>query len=850
MNPVSLQVTAEFKFRRAVACRPNRRFAEWGTLMTSFLADIRYAVRMFWKNPSFTFAVLAALTLGIGANTAIFSVVNAVLLKPLTYPDADRIVQFLNTSREGGEFPGASATKFHIWQEQSSVFQDVAAYDFSGKGLNLTGAVPEQVHGVHVSEAYFRLFGARTILGRTFTPEEDQPHGGNLVVLSYGFWKRKFGADPHIIGRTISLSGEAYTILGVIGQEFESDPAADLWLPFQFPPNSTDQAHYFTSAGRLKPGVSLSQANAQLKLAYNEFRRRYPDADSNSSFAAKPLKDSIVGNIRKSLIILIVAVSFVLLIACANVANLLMVRAAGRKREFAIRAALGARRIRVISQLLVESILLALTGGALGLGLGFVGVRWLLSVRPGAIPRIGEDGAGVSIDWRVALFTIGVSVLTGILFGLIPAIGASRPDLSTTMNEGGSRSGFGLLQSKARSLLIVSEVGLALVLVVGAGLLIRTFIALRMVQPGFDGHNVITLEMALNGPRFEETAGVAQLVRDSRDQIGSIPGVEEVAVSNTLPLNGGFGLPFIIVGRPLKGPATGGAEWKATSPGYFNALRIPILRGRDFTVSDVGGAPPVVIISVAFAKTNWKKGEDPIGQQLIIGKGVGPEFEEPTRTIIGIVGDVHDGALDQPADPVMIIPLSQMPDGITKLNSHVGPISWIIRTHSDPHQFMPAVTEKLRVASGGFPVAHIRTMDEITIRSTARQDFNMLLLSIFGFAALMLAAIGIYGLMAYTVAQRVREIGIRMALGADRTHIRNMMVWQGMRLALAGVVLGVAGAFALTRLIASSLYGVKSWDPAVFILVPTLLCSVALAATWMPAVRASRLDPMKALRID
>ena len=821
-----------------------------GTTLATLLADIRQAVRMFWKSPAFTLAVLGALALGIGADIAIFSVVNAVLLKPLTYPDPDRIVQFLNTSRDG-EFPGASATKFHVWQAQTSVVQDVAAYDFSGKGLNLTGTVPEQIHGVHVSEAYFRLFGARMFLGRTFTPQEDMPHGGNLVVLSYGFWKRKFGGDPGIVGRTLSLSGEPYTILGVTNQDFVTDPEADVWLPFQFPPNSTDQAHYFTAAGRLKPGVSLEQAKAQMKLAYGEFKRLYPDADPKSGFSMKPLKDAIVGDMRKSLLVLIGAVSFVLLIACANVANLLMVRAAGRKREFAIRAAMGARRARMIAQLLTESILLALVGGALGLGLGFAGVRWLLSISPGGIPRIGEDGAGVTIDWRVALFTIAVSIVTGILFGLMPAFGASRPDLAATMNEGGSRSGFGLRQSKARSLLIVSEVGLALVLLVGAALLIRTFIALHRVQPGFDAHNVITMEMALNGPRYEKTAGVAQLIHESRDRIRAIPGVEEVAVSNTLPLDGGFGLPFIVVSRPLKdGPYHGGGEWKATSPGYFAALHIPIVRGRDFTVNDVAGAPPVVLISEAFAKKNWKKDENPVGQQLLIGKGVGPEFEEPARTIIGIVGDVHDGALDEPVNEVMIIPLAQMADGVMALNSRIGPLIWVVRTRTEPHQVIPAVTEQLRNASGGFPTAHIRTMDEITMRSTARQNFNMLLLSIFGFSALALAAIGIYGLMAYSVTQRVREIGIRMALGADRRHIRRMVVWQGMRLALAGVVLGTGAAFGLTRLIASSLYGVKSWDPAVFITVPIVLSAVALAATWLPAVRASKLDPMKALRID
>jgi len=807
---------------------------------------------MFWKNPGFTLSVIAALALGIGADTAIFSVVNSVLLKPLTYPEPDRIIQFMLTSRndpDGG--PGASVTKFHNWQQQTNVFQDVAAYDFSGKGLNLTGGVPEQIHGVHVTEAYFRLFGARMELGRTFTPQEDLPHGGNVVVLSYGFWKRKYGADPQMVGKTISLSGEPYTVIGVTSRGFETDPAADVWLPFQFPPNSDDQAHYFMGAGRLKPGVTLEQAKAQLKVGYAEFKRKYPLADPDGGFSAQKLKDSIVAGVRKSLLVLIGAVSFVLLIACANVANLLMVRAAGRKREFAIRSAMGAQRSRMIRQLLTESVLLALMGGAIGLGLGFAGVRWLLSISPGDIPRIGENGAGVTVDWRVALFTIGVSLLTGILFGLFPAFGASRPDLAATMNEGGSRSGFGLRQSIARSVLIVSEVGLALVLLVGAALLIRTFIALRAVNPGYDSHNVLTMEMALTGARYEKTAGVAQLIRDSRERIKAIPGIEDVAVTNSVPLEGGFGLGFYVVGRPTtNGPNTGGAEWKATSPGYFATFRIPIVRGRDFSVNDDGAAPGVVIITEAMVKQYWKKGEDPIGQQIIIGKGVGPEFVEGPRTIIGICGDVRDGGLNNEPGALMVIPIAQMTDGVTLLNSRISPLTWVMRTHGDPHQVTAGVTEQLRDASGGFPVAHVRTMDEIVVRSTASQDFNMLLLTIFGVSALVLAAIGIYGLMAYSVTQRVREIGIRMALGADRQRIRRMVVWQGMRLAIAGVVLGVGAAFGLARLIASSLYGVKSWDPTVFVSVPIILSLVALLAVWVPAVRASRLDPMKALRID
>jgi len=819
--------------------------------VATLLADIRQALRMFAKNPGFTFAVVAALALGIGADTAIFSVVNAVLLKPLTYPEPDRIIQFLLTNHGDQGGPGASATKLHVWQEQTSVFQDVAAYDFSSKGLNLTGAVPEQIQGVHVTEAYFRLFGARMVLGRTFTPQEDLPHGGNVVVVSYGFWMRKFAGDPHAVGKAISLSGQPYTVLGVTAREFETDEATDVWLPFQFPPNSDDQAHYFVAAARLKPGVTLDQAKAQLKLAYAEFKRKYPEADPDGGFSAALLKDALVSDVRKSLLVLIGAVSFVLLIACANVANLLMVRAAGRKREFAIRAAMGAQRGRIIRQLLTESVLLALMGGAVGLGLGFAGVRWLLSIRPGGIPRIGENGAGVAIDWRVALFTLGVSIFTGILFGLIPAFGASRPDLARTMNESGSRSGFGLKQSKARSALIVTEVGLALVLLVGAALLIRTFIALRMVNPGYDTHNVLTMQMALTGDRYEKTAGVAQLVRDSRERVATIPGVEDVAVTNSLPLVGGFGLPFYIVGTPTtNGPNTGGAEWKGTSPGYFATFKIPILRGRDFTVNDDAAATGVAIITQAMQRQYWKKGEDPLGTQIIIGKGVGPEFTEPARTIVGIVGDVRDGGLSSDPGPLMIVPLAQMTDGLTQLNSRVAPLTWVMRTRVEPHQLAGAVQEQLRNASGGFPVAHIRTMDEVVERSTAREDFNMLLLTIFGIAALVLAAIGIYGLMAYSVTQRVQEIGIRMALGADRQHIRRMVVWQGMRLALAGVVLGVGAAFGLTRLIASSLYGVKSWDPTAFVIVPILLSVVALMATWMPAVRASRLDPMKALRIE
>jgi putative ABC transport system permease protein len=813
-----------------------------------FRGDLKHALRMFVQNPGFTIAVVAALALGIGADTAIFSVVNTVLLKPLSYPDPDRIVQFMNTYK-GGEDEGAAATEFEMWKQQTSAFQDVAAYSSTG-GMNLTGAVPEQVHGVHVSEAFFRLFGARFVEGRGFTPAEDSPHGGNVAVISGGLWKRKFGSDPQLAGKTISIASQPYTVVGVTSPDFDTDPSADLWIPYQFDPNTHDQAHYFLVAGRLKPGVTLEQGQAQLKLAYAEFRRKYKDASPDNNFSAKLLKDSVVSDVRSSLLVLIGAVSFVLLIACANVANLLMVRAAGRSREFAIRAALGAGRARIVRQLLTESVLLALTGGALGLALGLTGVRALLAVSPGDIPRIGEDGSAVGLDWRVAVFTLGISLLTGILFGLIPALNASKPDLSSSMKESSRGSGSSLRQNKARSLLVVSEVSLALVLLVGACLLIRTFIALRAVDPGFNSHNVWTCEMALNGSRFEKTAGVAEVIRDARSRLNAVPGVITAGATNSMPLLGGFGLPFIIVGKPHDGLATGGAGWMAVSAGYFDAFKIPLIRGRDFTDSDTTGSQGVAIINQAMANRYWKKGENPVGQQIIIGHGVGPEFEEPARLVIGIVGDVRDGGLNRNPEPKMVIPLAQLTDGLTELNSKVAPISWVVRTKLEPHQMTSILTDELRKASGGFPVARVRSMDEVVVGSTARQDFNMLLLTIFGASALILAAIGIYGLMAYSVQQRTQEIGIRMAMGADRSRITKMVVWQGMRLTLAGVVIGVGAAFGLTRLIASLLYGVKNWDPLVFVTVPVLLSAVALLAVWLPALRASKLNPMEALRTE
>lgn len=813
--------------------------------------DIRYAGRMLWRSPGFTATAIAALALGIGANTAIFTVVNTVLLQPLAYPEPDRLVQ-LELSSPQGNGNITSIPKFMVWREQRQVFQEVAAYDLGGPGVNLTGGDrPEQLKGVHVSAEFFQLFGARVVAGRTFSAEEDQPGGPPAVVLSGGLWRRRFGSDPNLVGRSIDLGGEPFLVIGILDARFKSDPPAEIYLPLKADPNSTDQAHYLRAAARLKPGVTLEQAKAGMKLAAEQFKRKFPvQTGPQESFTAEPLRDTVVGDVRKALLVLFGAVSFVLLIACANVANLLLARATIRRREIAIRAAIGAGRGRLMRQLLTESVLLSLIAGLLGLALGYFGVHGLLSLNPGNIPRVGEQGSEVTLDWRVLAFTLGVSVATGVLFGLIPALNASRTDLNITLKESGLRSGSGVRQNKARSILVVTEMVLAVVLLVGAALLIRTFGVLRSVDPGFDGHNVLTMEMSLTAARFNKAAAVDQLVRDAQRRVESLPGVLALASTCCLPLEGGFGLPLTIEGRPLtEGTAHGGASWRTVSPRYFEVFKIPLIRGRMFTDRDDGNAAGVVLINEGLAKQFWPKG-DPVGQRITIGKGVGPEFAEPPREIIGIVADVRDQGLDNNPDPIMYIPVAQVTDGVTALNNGIIPITWVIRTSVEPYSLSKEIQDELRMASGGLPVAHVRSMEQVRGESTSRTDFNMTLLVIFAGVALLLAAIGIYGLMAYSVQQRTQEIGVRMALGASAQDVRKMVVRQGMALALAGVLIGVAAAFGLTRLMASLLYGVTPRDPIAMTSVALLLVAVALAATYIPAQRASRVDPVVSLRYE
>jgi putative ABC transport system permease protein len=692
------------------------------TWLEDLWRDLRFASRSLAKTSGLTGIAILVIAVGIGVNTAVFSVINAVLLKPLTYPDPQSLMQLM-ISMPNGLFPIAGVPDFNIWRQQTGIFEKVAGYDSGAAGVNLTGGNnPEQVQAIHVTQDYFSMFGAPVIAGRTFTAAEDAPNGGRVVVLSYGLWKRRFGGDPKVVGTTIQLDAQPYLVVGVIGRSFVTDSPGDLWLPFQFNLNSQDMAGFFDVAARLKPGVTVQQANAQLALAADQYRRAFGEAilGREDSFRVMPLQESIVGDTRTPLLVLLGAVSFVLLIACANVANLLLAKASARKRELATRAALGAGRGQIVRQLLTESLLLSLSGGFCGLVIGFIGVRLLLRVNAGGLPRLGEDGGRVALDPNILLFTLGLSVLTGIIFGLIPAIAASHPNLAATLNESGSRSGVGFRSGKLRSTLVVTEMALALILVIGAALLVRTFLKLEAVDPGFDTHHVVTMAMSISGDRFQRTASVVQVVRDGTQRLKTVPGVVSASASCCLPLRGGLGVPFDIVGRPKGNAAsTGDGGYYSVSPGYFDTFKIPLLRGRIFTEQDDGSSPGVVMINEAMAKQYWPKG-DPLRDRLVTGVGMGPIFVEPPRQIIGIVGDTRDFALNRDAPPTMYFPISQMPDAMTALNSRVVPLWWAVRTSGDPHTPVAAMTAVLRNSSGGLPVAQILTMDEVVTRSTSR----------------------------------------------------------------------------------------------------------------------------------
>ena len=647
------------------------------------------------------------------------------------------------------------------------------------------------------------------------------------------------------------LNGEPFTVIGVLPTAFRSYPPADLYLPLQADPNTTNQGHYLSAAARLKPGIPLENANSQMKVAAERFRKEHPGSmGKEESAAAVPFQESMVGNVKLSLLVLLGAVALVLLIACANVANLLLARAADRSREIAIRGALGAGRWRIVRQLLTESMVLALAGGFLGLLIGIWGGRGLIAMSPTDLPRAAELAGSAMLDWRVLLFTMGVALLTGLLFGLFPALEISRTDLNSKLKESSSRQGTGR-HHYARNGLVVIEIAMALVLLIGASLLIRTFASLRQVDAGFNPDRVLAFETSLAGIKYSKTEQVELMTREAVRRIETVPGVVAAAIVPFLPLEGGFGLGFDIPGRPLPPgqQSTGGAGWMYVSEQYFRALEIPLRRGRLFTERDTKNSPPVVIVNEAFAKKYWPKG-NPIGERIEIGKGMGPDFAEGPREVVGIIGDVKEYGLGNPAPEVMYIPVAQLKDSFMMLNNKIIPLSWIVKTAVDPLTLSAQIQKQVLAADGQLAVARVRTVNKVVSEATARQDFNMKLLSIFAGIALLLAAIGVYGMLSYSVRQRSQEIGIRMALGAQGGDVLRMVVRQGMLMVGAGIVLGLAGAFGLSRLITAMLYGVKPYDPLTFGIVASVLALTALVACWIPARRATRVDPLEALRYE
>jgi len=835
----------------AQALQPSLELIErkGGMRMESLLQDLRFGARMLLKNLGFTLIAVLTLALGIGANSAIFSVVNSVLLRQPPYPEPQRLVMVWSDrpqlqARTGmTEFP-VSAADFTDWRDQNQGFEQIAA--FHSQSLNLTGGGEPEVLGVvRASVNLFALLGVEVRHGRVFLPEEDQPGASRVAVLSDGLWQRRFGADPKIIGQTISLNNEPYTVVGVAPPDFQFPRKAelpagfgfprevDLYIPLALTPEQRNNRgrHYLAVIARLKPQTGFEQAQAEMVGIAGRLERQYPDLNRNKSVRLVAFHQQVVGKARSGLLTLLGAVGFVLLIACANVANLLLARAAARQKEMAIRAALGAGRPRVIRQLLTESLLLATSAGALALLLAVWGVDLLRTILPDNLP--GADEVGV--DHRVFGFTLVVSLGAGILFGLIPALQASRTDINETLKEGGRSSGGGG-HNRFRGLLVVAEIALALALLVGAGLMLRSFVRLMSVDPGLDPQNVLTMDIRLLRSKYPPPQQAA-FFRQLLERLRALPGVQSVGAVYPLPLSGAEeGMGFGIEGRPPLPPGerrNAGPRW--VSPDYFKALKIQLLKGRVFTEGDGSDTPPVLVINEAMARQYWPN-EDPIGSRVSFNSR---DNQPIWREIVGVVKDVRHTALDKEPRPQMYFPFTQFPSAFMTL---------VARTDGDPLGLVAAVRGEVQAIDRDQPISNIHTMEELVAGSVSQRRFNLLLLGVFAGVALLLAAVGIYGVMSHSVEQRRHEIGVRMALGAQTRDVQLLIIRRGMALALLGVALGLFASFALTRALKSLLFGVSATDPLTFGVIALLLTAVALLACYIPARRATKVDPLTALR--
>ncbi|MGA2736650.1 MAG: ABC transporter permease [Bryobacteraceae bacterium] len=807
------------------------------------MRNFRYACRMLSKSPGFALVAIVTLALGIGANTAIFSVANALLLRPLPYAHPDRLVLvYAEKPDAAGAVQPFSFPRATFLSEKGRAFSGFAA--FTSENFNLTGrGDPEQLSAARVSWNFFGVLGVRPALGRAFLPEEDRPGGKAVCLISHALWTRTFGARADIAGQNITLDATPYTVIGVLPSGFHFAPlgaGVDLWAPRVFDLNITTPAQvhaglgFLTAVARLAPGIGARQAEAEMQILDRQYKRenpRMPDADPTQTVRARDLQQQTVANVRTAVLILCGAVGLLLLIACANVAALLLSRALGRRKEIAIRAALGASRVALIGQLLAESILLALVGGALGIALSTWGTHALTALGQENLPRVEEIG----IDWRVAAFAAGLSLVTGVLFGLFPALQLSRQDLNPVLRAEGRGSAGSRRRSRARGALVVAQVALSLVLLVGAGLLIRSFVRLRSVSGGFDAHNVLTMSISLPPARYPKGPQMAAFYDQVVQKVSAMPGVRSAAVCSALPVRPVRFSPVLLEGQPdVPLPARPILAIQMVSPAYFRTLRVALRQGREFTGADNVDAPLVAVVNETLVRRYWPH-DNPIGKHLLLGRMV-----KPTE-VVGVAADVNNLSLAASPEAEVYLPFPQRPWASMNL---------ILRTAGDPHHWVGAARAAVAGVDRDQPVTALKTMEEVLATSTAQQRFSVFLLGVFSMTALVLAAVGLYGVIAYSVAERTQEMGIRLALGAARGDITRMIVGQGLALALAGLVIGTIAALALTRLMSGMLFQVSAADPASFAVGALLLAAIAALASYLPARHATRVDPTEALRYE
>ncbi len=810
--------------------------------MDTLLQDLRFAARQLIKRPLFAIVAILTLALGIGANTAIFSIVHSVLLRSLPFADPERMVIVYEQWR--GQDANVSVGNYADWVAQNQVFEQLAAVN--GTSFNLTGTgEPERLYGARVTANYFKVGELAPALGRYFLPEEDQRGRDRVVILSHSLWLHRFGGDPGIVGRDIVLDGQKYTVIGVAPQQYtlaSSDEA--LWVPLSFTPEQLAQhdEHYLLVLGKLKRNVTRAMAQAEMTPIMAAISRQYPNQTPERSVRVADFREELVGNYRTQLLVLAGAVAFVLLIACGNIANLLLARATARQKEIALRTALGAHSGRIVRQLLTESLLLAIAGGIAGTAVGYVGLRLLVHATPVGVPRL--DQAGLSAP--VLLFTLALTLASGIVFGMVPMVRTRRTDLQSTLREGGQSSSMGSSRDRLRSTLVVAEVAVALVLLAAAGLFIRSMQLLQNVQPGFDPGNVLSARIALPESGYVEPLAVQRAFERILEEVSAIPGARTAALISRPPLAGSAGSNGLTIegrSRDIRDLING--EFHLVSPGYFQAMRIAVKNGRAFTPQDDANASRVMIINEALARRAWP-GENPIGKRIACCDGApeNPNWKE----VVGVVGDVHSSGLGEQVAPEFYLPVAQAP--IRSWDWIQRSMSVVIRTASDPAGLTRGVRQAVWNVDPATPVFDIQTLDQLLVRSTASTRFNMMLLSLLGIVGLLLAAVGVYGVIAYSVSQRTREIGVRMALGAAPERVATLVLRQGATLAALGIGLGIALAMFMTRALSGLLFGVTSSDPSTYLVVGLLLGIVALLASYLPARRAARVDPIIALRSE